>query len=63
LLKREGSRLARLAEEQAALQALAGDYAEDEPAFAAQLRDFIVQKAARPTTIASDATKVADEYL
>jgi serine/threonine-protein kinase HipA len=63
LLKREAARLARLAAEQAPLQALAGEYAEDERAFAARLRDFIVRQAARLATIASDAAKIADEYL
>lgn len=63
LLKREASRLAKIATEQAPLQALAGDYAEDERVFAAQLRDFVARQAARLATMASDAAKIKDEYL
>jgi serine/threonine-protein kinase HipA len=64
LLKREASRLARLAAEQAPLQALAEDYADDdERAFAGQLRDFVVRQAERLATRASDAAKIKDEYL
>jgi len=64
LLKREAARLAKLAADQAARQALAEDYTEDdERAFAAQLRDLVVQQAARLAALASDAAKVKDEYL
>lgn len=64
LLKREASRLAKLATEHAPTQALANDYADDdERAFAGQLRDFIVSQASRLTALASDASKVKDAYL
>jgi serine/threonine-protein kinase HipA len=64
LLKREASRLAKIAAEQAPLQALAGDYADDdERAFAARLRDFVVRQAARLATMANDAATIKDEYL
>jgi serine/threonine-protein kinase HipA len=64
LLKREASRLAKIAAEQAPLQAQAGDYADDdERAFAAQLRDFVVRQAARLATMANDAATIKDQYL
>jgi serine/threonine-protein kinase HipA len=63
LLKREATRLAKLAVEHAPAQALVDDYAEDEKAFAAQLRDFVVGQGARLTALASDAAKIEDEYL
>ena len=64
LLKREATRLAKLAADQAARQALEVDYTEDdERAFAAQLCNLVVQQAARLATLASDAAKIKDEYL
>lgn len=63
LLKREATRLAKLATEHAPPQALVNDYVGEERAFAAQLRDFIAGQAARLTTLASDASKIKDEYL
>jgi serine/threonine-protein kinase HipA len=63
LLKREATRLAKLATEHAPLQALVDDYVGEELVFAGLLRDFIVAQASRLTTLASDAAKVRDEYL
>jgi serine/threonine-protein kinase HipA len=64
LLKREASRLAKLATQHAQTQALANDYVDgDERALAGQLRDFIVAQASRLTTLASEAARVKDEYL
>jgi serine/threonine-protein kinase HipA len=57
--------LGKLATQHAPAQALADDYADDEKAFATQLRDFVVGQAAKLTALASDAVKVKvkDEYL
>ena len=63
LLKREASRLAKLATEFAPAQALAEAYVDDERAFARQLRDFIDAQAARLTALASEASKIKDEHL
>jgi serine/threonine-protein kinase HipA len=63
LLKREATRLAKLAAEHAPVQALVDDYADDERAFAAELRDFVVGQAARLTALADDAAKIKNEYL
>lgn len=63
LLKREATRLAKLAAEHAPFQALVDDYEDDEPAFAAELRDFVVGQAARLTALANDAAKIKNEYL
>jgi serine/threonine-protein kinase HipA len=63
LLKREATRLAKLAAEHAPLQALAGDYIEEERAFAGQLRDFIAGQAARLTALAGEAAEIKDAYL
>ena len=63
LLKREATRLAKLAVEHAPAQALVDDYADDERAFAGVLRDFVVGQAAKLTALANDAAKIKDEYL
>lgn len=63
LLKREATRLAKLAVEHAPAQAHADDYVGDERAFAAQLRDFVVGQGARLTALAGDAAKIKDAYL
>ena len=63
LLKREATRLAKLATEHAPMQALVDDYVDDERVFAGQLRDFVVGQGARLTTLAGDAAKIKDEYL
>ena len=64
LLKREALRLAKLATEHAAKQALASDYVnDDERALTCQLRDFVVAQADKLAALASDAVKISDEYL
>lgn len=63
LLKREATRLAKLAVEHAPVQALVDDYGDDERVFAARLRDFVVGQAARLTALANDAAKIKNEYL
>jgi serine/threonine-protein kinase HipA len=63
LLKREATRLAKLAVEHAKVQALVDDYTDDETAFAGELRDFVVGQAAKLTAVANDAAKIKDEYL
>lgn len=63
LLKREASRLAKLATEHAPPQALAHDYVDDERAFARQLRDFMVGQASRLTALASEASTIKDKFL
>jgi len=64
LLKREATRLAKLAVEHAPTQALADDYIDDgERAFAGQLRDFVVGQATRLTRLAGEAAKLKPEFL
>jgi serine/threonine-protein kinase HipA len=63
LLKREATRLAKLAVDHAMAQSLVDDYADDERAFAGELRDFVVGQAAKLTALANDATKIKAEYL
>jgi serine/threonine-protein kinase HipA len=64
LLKREATRLAKLATEHAPGQALADNYVDpDERAFANQLRDFIVGQAATLAQLAGEAAKMKDEFL
>ena len=63
LLKREAARLAKLATEQAPLQANAADYLEEERGFSWQLRDFVVAQAARLVALASEAARLPDGYL
>jgi serine/threonine-protein kinase HipA len=63
LLKREATRLAKLATEHAPAMALAGDYLDEERAFAGRLRDFVVSQASRLTALVIDAAKVKDSYL
>jgi len=63
LLKREATRLAKLATEHAPAQALAEDYGDEERRFAMQLRDFITEQAARLAELAARATRMTDEYL
>jgi len=63
LLKREATRLAKIAVEHAPIQAIANDYADDERAFAAGLSDFVVGQAARLTALANDAARTKNEYL
>ena len=64
LLKREATRLGKLAMEHAPMQALSADYIDNgERAFAAQLRDFVVEQATRLTKLAGDAAKIKPEFL
>jgi serine/threonine-protein kinase HipA len=63
LLKREASRLARLAVGHAIAQAEATDYIDDERAFAGQVRDFIIAQASRLTALANEAVKFKDSHL
>jgi len=64
LLKREATRLTKLAMEHAPAQALMDDYIDDgERAFAGQIRDFVVVQAARLTVLASEAAKTRAEFL
>ena len=64
LLKREATRLAKLAVEHAPTQALADDYIDDaERAFAGQLRDYVVEQAARLTRLAGEAAKIKPALL
>ncbi len=64
LLKREATRLAKLATEHAPTQALADDYIDEaERAFAGQLRDYVVGQATRLTKLAGAAAKIKPESL
>ena len=63
LLKREAARMAKLAAEQAPLQARCVEYSGEEQAFAGQLRDFVVRQASRMAELASDAAKIKGEFL
>ena len=64
LLKREATRLAKLAMRQAPLQALADEYIdEDERAFAKRLGEFAVGQADRFLKFAGEAVKIKDEFL
>jgi serine/threonine-protein kinase HipA len=64
LLKREATRLARLAMEHAPTQAMADDYIDEtELAFAGQLRDYVVGQAIRLTKLAGEAAKIRPEDL
>ena len=63
LLKREATRLAKLATKHAPAIALTADYLDEERAFAGRLRDFVVSQASRLTALAVDAGKVKDGYL
>ncbi len=64
LLKREATRLARLAMEHAPTQALADDYIDEaERAFAGQIRDYVVEQANRLTKLAGEAVKIKPEDL
>lgn len=64
LLKREATRLAKLAAAHAPHQALADDYTtDDERAFASQLGRFIGEQAIRLTRIAAGAASINKEIL
>jgi len=63
LLAREAARLAKLATEHAPVQAAAGDYLDDERAFAKALSDFVVDQALRLALLAGEAARIKDEHL
>ncbi len=64
LLKREATRLAKLALAHAPAQALAADYFDDgERAFAGELRDYVVRQAARLIRLAGEAARMKPEDL
>ena len=62
LVAREASRLARLVSKHAPEQALAGEYVDEERAFAGQLPDYICAQAERLTTLAGQVSKLKDAY-
>jgi serine/threonine-protein kinase HipA len=63
LLRREGQRLAKLAEPAAMAQALAADYEGDERAFAQGIASFVARQAKRLTQLVADAARIKAEYL
>lgn len=63
LLRREGQRLAKLAEPAAMAQALATDYESDERAFAQGIASFVAKQAKRLTQLVEDAARIKAEYL
>jgi serine/threonine-protein kinase HipA len=63
LLRREGQRLAKLAEPAAMAQALAADYEGDERAFAQGIASFVAKQAKRLTQLVADAARIKAEYL
>ena len=63
LLRREGQRLAKLAEPAAMAQAQAADYEEDERAFAQGIASFVAKQAKRLTQLVEDAARIKAEYL
>jgi serine/threonine-protein kinase HipA len=63
LLRREGQRLAKLAEPAAMAQALATEYEQDERAFAQGLASFVAKQAKRLTQLVEDAARIKAEYL
>lgn len=64
LMRREGQRLAKLAEAAAATQAEAADYeGEAERAFVQGIARFVAEQAQRLTQLVADAARLKDEYL
>ncbi len=64
LLRREATRLAKLALQHAPAQALADDYIDDEErAFAGELRDYVMRQAVRLTRLAGEAVRMKPEDL
>jgi len=64
LMRREGQRLAKLAEAEAAAQAEAIDYkGEVERAFVQGIAGFVAEQARRLTQLVADAARLKDEYL
>jgi serine/threonine-protein kinase HipA len=63
LLRREASRVAKLVSVHAPIQAAAIDYVDNERAFAAQLRDFVLRQAALLNALAGKAAAIGDKYV
>nr|WP_315240031.1 HipA domain-containing protein [uncultured Albidiferax sp.] len=63
LLKREAARMAKRVLQHAPLQAVAGDYQDDEQAFAAQLSAFVQAQATRLAALGQDAARIKDDFL
>lgn len=63
LLRREGQRLAKLAETAAMAQAQAADYKADEQAFVQGIAQFVAQQAKRLSQLVADAANIKSEYL
>ena len=63
LLRREGQRLAKLAETAAMTQAQAADYQGDERTFTQGIADFVAQQSQRLTRLVSEAANIKAQYL
>jgi serine/threonine-protein kinase HipA len=63
LLRREGQRLAKLAETAAMAQAQATDYEAGEQAFVQGIANFVAQQAQRLSRLVADAANMKAEYL
>lgn len=63
LLKREGLRMAKLAHEQAALQADDAVYDAQERTFVTQIGNFVTQQAAHLEALSAKASRIKDEYV
>jgi len=63
LLKREATRLAKLAQVQAPRLVHDAQYLEDEQAFAQQISAFVVAQAERLVQLAADAARIKPEFL
>jgi serine/threonine-protein kinase HipA len=63
LMRREGQRLARLAIQEAALQAEAGLYLADERSFIQGIAHFVTRQALRLSKLVSDASAIKADYL
>ena len=63
LLKREATRLAKLAQAQAPRLVHDAQYLEDEQAFAQQISAFVVAQAERLVPLAADAARIKPEFL
>lgn len=63
LMRREGQRLARLAIQEAALQAESGLYLADERSFIQGIAQFVTRQALRLSKLVSDASAIKADYL
>ncbi len=63
LMRREGQRLARLAIQEAALQAESGLYLADEQSFIQGIAQFVTRQALRLSKLVSDASAIKADYL